>query len=206
MNDKKPKGYYNRILAIDCETSGIFKGLDDPSYNPKTKQEYQSVAWGLVVANANTLKPIEELYIELKWNGSSLWDDKAESIHGLSKKYLEQHGIGEEEAVTKIVNLIIDHWGPNVSPINLLGHNVVSFDLPFFKRLMRKFDIELNFSHRHVDTNSVGFATFRTYNSDDLFNVIGMDLRGNHNALVDAKHALEVVRRVRTLWRTMVMQ
>lgn len=204
MADQKPKGYYNRVLVADCETSGFFSGQDDPSYNPKTKQEYQAVAWGLIVADADTLQPIDKLYLEIQWNGVSLWDPGAQAIHGLSKQHLQQHGVSEETAVIEIGNLVLKHWGPGVSGINFLGHNVVSFDLPFFKRLMRKFGIELKYSHRHIDTNAIGFATIGTYNSDDLFEAVGMEVRGHHNALTDAKYALEVVRRVRTLWKNFV--
>ena len=203
MNDK-PKGYYSRILAVDCETSGFFSGQDDPSYNPQTKQEYQAVAWGLIVADADTLRPIDKLYLEIQWNGVSLWDSGAEAIHGLSKQHLQQNGVTEEPAVIEIANLILKHWGPNISNTSFLGHNVVSFDLPFFKRLIRKFGIELKYSHRHVDTNSIGFATVNTYNSDDLFDAVGLESRGHHNALEDAQYALEVVRRVRKLWKIFV--
>lgn len=208
MNEKKPRGYFEKVLAIDVETSGMAfaQDSDDPSYNPKTGDTYQIVSIGLVVANAKTLKPIEELYVELKWDGESKWDRAAEKVHGLSVQHLEENGLDREEAVAEIGNLIINHWGPDV-PICLLGHNVATFDLWFFKRLMRSEGIELRFGNRYIDTNSIGVSTFGTFNSDDLFAAIGYPERdpSKHNALDDAKMALATARFVKELWTDIVM-
>jgi len=79
----------------------------------------------------------------------------------------------------------------------------VSFDIWFLKRLFRQFEIELKFGARHVDTNSVGFVNWETFNSDDLFGEIGFDQRGNHNALEDARMALEAARQTRVLFNSL---
>lgn len=196
----KPRGYYTRILAMDCETTGLASNCDDPSYNPETKEEYQAVSWGLIVADAQTFKPLDELYIEIQHNGDSVWDPRAQRIHGLSKEHLEQNGFTEEEAVEAIGTLIMKHWGPNVS-IRTLGHNVATFDLWFFKRLFRRHGIELHFGNRHIDTSTIGFVNWETFNSDDLFEMIGFDARGEHNALEDAKMSLEAARLTRMLFK-----
>ncbi|PPD54354.1 MAG: hypothetical protein CTY12_03420 [Methylotenera sp.] len=197
MNDK-PRGYVTRLLVLDCETSGLVCNSDDPSYDAKTGQYFQAVSWGLIVVDAINLKTIEELYLEIKWDGKSQWSPKAESIHGLTKQYLEQNGIDRQDAVEAIGNLIINHWGPS-SAIHVLGHNP-SFDLAFFKRDMRSEGIELKFGNKRIDTNSVGFTVFGTHNSDDLFELVGIKRDPkNHNALEDARGALEVIRRTRAL-------
>jgi len=197
----KPTGYFEKLLAFDCETTGLSFNSDDPSVG------HQAVSWGLIVADAETLKPIEELYVEIKWNEDSIaarkadptFGKKAEKIHGLTFEYLEKNGLDEEEAVVKIANLIIKHWGPTVS-VRTLGHNGITFDLPFFKQLLRKYDLPVKFGNRHYDTNSIGFATFGSFTSDQLFEAAGLDTRGTHNALDDARYALEVTRRVRVLF------
>ena len=199
----KPRGYYTLVLAMDCETTGLASNCDDPSYNPKTGEEYQAVSWGLVVADAQTLKPIEELYIEIQHNGDSEWDMRAQRIHGLSKDYLAENGFSEEEAVEAIGTLIMKYWGSEVS-IRTLGHNVATFDLWFFKRLFRRQGIELRFGNRHIDTSTVGFVNWETYNSDDLFEMVGFDARGEHNALDDAKMALESARVTRLLFKNCI--
>lgn len=197
----KPRGYFEKILAMDCETTGLFFNEDDPSYNSKTGQTHQSVSWGFIVADAKTLKPIEKLYIEIKHNGESEWNAKAEHVHGLSKEHLEENGMTQSQAVEAIANLVIKHWGPTGN-ICTLGHNVVSFDLMFLKRLMRSEGIELRFGNRHIDTFALGQCTIGIFNSDDLFEECGLPVRSKHNAMEDIEYTLESARRIKTIFQS----
>jgi DNA polymerase III epsilon subunit-like protein len=202
---EKPKGYFQYLLAIDCETTGLNWDDDDPSNG------HQALSWGIIVADAKTLKSIEELYIEIKYNDDSRLMKQtdpefgiyAADIHGLTFDYLEKNGISEEEAVLKIANLILKYWGPT-SQVKTLGHNVHVFDVPFLRSMFRRHGIEIPLGSRHYDTNSIGFATTGAYISDALFETMGFDPRGSHNALEDAKMALESARRVRVLWNDKV--
>lgn len=205
MKAKDARGYFQYLLAMDCETSGMFFNHDDPSIDPTTGKTFQSVSWGLVVADAITLQPIEKLYLEIKWNGESEWSERAQAIHGLTLEHLERHGLTEEEAVIEIGQLLLKYWGPDGN-IRCLGHNVATFDLWFLKRLMRKFEIELKFGSRHIDTSSIAFGTIGAYNSDDLFSTLGFGERdpAKHNALDDALLALRSVKVIRTLWKETV--
>lgn len=200
----KPKGYFEKILVVDFETSGIALGCDDASYNPSTGATYQAVSVGLIVVNAQTLKPIDELYVEIKWDGVSTWNDRAQEVHGLSREYLEANGMSTSDAVIEVADLILNHWGPTGNVV-LMGHNVATFDLWFLKRLLRSEGIEVRFSNRTLDSNGLGFSVFSTYNSDDLFEQIGC-VRDptKHNALEDAKQSLQVFRMVRTLSNQML--
>lgn len=197
--DKKPRGYIEKILIVDSETTGMAYGCDDPSYNPTTGETYQAVSWGMIVADAFTLKPIERLYVEIKWNGESVWDPRAQAVHGLSLDYLEENGMSEEDAVVEIASLILKYWGPD-SPVHLGGHNVATFDLPFLRRLLRSQGLEIKFGHKYIDSNSVGFTTFGTHNSDDLFEAVGCATRGDHNALEDAENTLTALRTIKQLF------
>ena len=185
---------------MDCETSGLVYKSDDPSYDAATKEEYQAVSWGLIVADVATLNPIEELYLEVKWNGDAKWSMQAQNVHGLSLDYLEENGMDEEEAVTEVANLIIKHWGPD-NYIRALGHNVATFDIWFMRRMMRRYGIDPVFGNRHVDTSTVGFVNFGLFNSNDLFEELGI-VRGKHNSLEDAKASLESVRVSRLIFQT----
>ena len=198
----KPRGHFDLILAIDCETTGLAYGSDDPSYNAATKQSYQAISWGLIVVEAARMKTIEELYVEVQWDGKSECMASAEKIHGLSREYLAKNGKTPEEAVELIANLILDYWGPS-SPISLLGHNVTTFDRMFLLRAMREQGIEIKLGNRHIDTFSVGFCTFGTFNSDELFEAVGLPDRdpNNHNALVDAQNAVAAVRSTRAIFQ-----
>ena len=210
MGDK-PIGHFNVLLALDCETTGICFNNDSPVYNPRTKERHQAVSWGLIVADSETLKPVEKLYLEIKWNNESKkqrklnpkFGKKAEEIHGLTFEYLEENRMDEEEAIVEIGNVIITHWGAGRS-IQTLGHNLCNFDIPFLRDMFFRYEIELNFGNRMYDSNSIGWAAFNTFNSDDLFSAVGLEPRKNHNALEDAWMSLESVRRIRKVFRRLL--
>jgi DNA polymerase III epsilon subunit-like protein len=204
----KPRGYFEKILAIDCETTGLCFSNDSPVYNPKTGERHQTVSWGVIVARADNLKPVDELYVEIKWNEESKkqrkkdpeFAKKAEEIHGLSREYLDKNGVTEEEAIVQIGSLIMKHWGPT-NRVVTLGHNVHTFDMPFLRDLFGRYEVELKFGNRHIDTNSIGFVNWRTYNSDDLFNLVGFDDREQHNSLQDIQQTLEAARISRIIFQ-----
>lgn len=195
---EKPAGFYKHILVVDCETSGLCNIGDDPSYDPSNDTTYQMVSIGLIVADSETLKPVDKLYLEIQFDeNENTWLSGAESVHGLSRQYLKDNGVTEEDAVVQIANLILNYWG--TTPVHCAGHNFVSFDLHFLKRLLRKFNLEINFAARHIDTNSIGFATLGTYNSSDLFEIFGFK-RESHNAMEDAEYALKTIYNIRTIF------
>jgi hypothetical protein len=202
MTIKKPKGYNQFCLAFDCETSGLFFNSDNPAVDSKTGEYFQAVSWGLIIVDTTTLSPLEEVYIEIKWDGKSKWSDQAERVHGLTKSYLEDNGIARQEAVIIIADLILKWWGPN-SPVCVLGHNP-QFDLAFLRNDLRSEGLEVKFGSKIIDTNSIGFAVYNTHNSDDLFDMVGIVSRdaNKHNALEDAKNALYVVKATRLMANT----
>ncbi len=199
----KPRGSFDKLLALDCESTGMSFNTDDPSIG------HQAVSWGFIVADAKTLKPVEELYVEIKWNKESIAAKKADpefslkaaDIHGLTYRHLEENGMSEEEAVVLIANLIIKHWGPTTQ-VKMLGHNVQSFDIYFLRAMFRRHGIDIPIGARHYDSNSVGFVTTGSFTSDALFDTMGFDSRDSHNALEDARMALESCRRIRVLWNS----
>lgn len=201
----RPPGYYKYILAIDCESTGLNWDTDDPSIG------HQAVSWGIIVADAHTLIPIEKLYIEIKWNEESkkakqldpTFSVRASEIHGLTFAHLEEHGISEEEAVIAILELIIKYWGPD-RQLHCLGHNVQAFDIPFLRAMFRRYGAEVRFSSRNTDSHSVGVALLESYTSDQFFGTMGFTDRDGHNALEDAAQALESIRRCRVMWNDFV--
>lgn len=211
MTTKKPIGYAKYLLAVDCETTGLCYHSSSPVKNSKTKEHHQAISWGIIVADSSTLKPVEELYLEIKWNDISkkqkakdpLFGRNATKIHGLTQQHLDKNGISEDQAVAQIGELILKYWGPK-SCIKCLGHNVQSFDVPFLNDMFERFNIKLNFGNRHYDSNSIGFATVNSWNSNDLFETLGLNNRTQHNALEDAKLSLESFRRIKTLWEKFV--
>jgi DNA polymerase III epsilon subunit-like protein len=153
---------------------------------------------GLIVSEPKSFKEIEKLYIEIKWNGESEWNDYAFKIHGLSKEYLEDNGVDEEDAAAQIVELIMRHFDTNKA-IVLCGHNVASFDKFFLKSLLRKFGIELKFSHRAIDSFPIGLITVQAYDSDELFSKMELSERKKHNSLEDIEYTLKSIRMINKL-------
>lgn len=202
MVNASARGYFGKILVMDSETSGLNVNHDDPSVG------YQAVSWGLIVVDANTMKILDELYIEIKWNGEAKWDKKAENIHGLTKEYLEVNGLTEEEAVVEIANFVYKHWPPDSEfssqrSIRCAGHNVSTFDVFFMRQLFRKFELEFRTGNRFIDTSTLGWAVFDCFNSDDAFEMIGV-VRKEHNALEDARASYQLIKTVRTLSKIMI--
>ena len=208
---KKKEGSIQYVLNVDCETTGICFKSDNPVFDDKHGERHQTVSWGVVVADAVTLQPIEELYVEIKWNETSIaareknpnFGKVAERVHGLTREYLDEHGMTEEEAVVKIANLILKYWGPK-NGIHTLGHNVITFDLPFLRDLFKRQGVVLKTGNRHFCTNSIGWGTFGSVTSDELFELVGCDARGAHNALDDALMSLKAARVIRGIFQKFI--
>jgi len=213
MAKTKRRGEFQYILGMDCETTGLCFRTPTPTHNPKTGERHQTVSWGFVVIDAKTLKSVDELYLEIKWNEHSIeqrsknpnFGKKAEKIHGLTYDKLEQNGINEDDAVVAISALILKYWGPE-NPIACLGHNVHLFDVAFLRDLFERYNIDLKVGNRHYDTNSIGYFTVGAYNSDELFELVGLGKRGAHNALDDAKMAFEAARRIKMIFQRCLEQ
>jgi len=197
----KPIASFDKILVMDSETTGIQRGNCLYPCRGKNGAYYQPISWGLIVADFKTLKPIEELYVEIQWDGISIWDNGAQAVHGMSIEYLQKNGVTELEAVEQIGSLIMEYWGPD-NHINILGHNP-TFDLAFFSDMFLRYDIDLKISHRTYDTNTLGGILLDCYTSDQLFTNMGEPHRDKHNALEDARCSLTAARKIKILWNTL---
>lgn len=199
MSDK-PQGYFSKLLVMDCETSGLAFSHYDPSIEPDGR-EYQAVSWGLAVVDSTTFKVIDTLYVEIKHNGLAIWSDKAEAVHQMSKEYLEENGLSEEDAAVEIGEFILKHFGTGA--VRCAGHNVATFDIWFMRRLLEKFEIMFSTGNRFVDTNSIGYACYETYTSDQLFELMGVE-RGSHNAMEDVMACIKVLKNTRHIYNTVL--
>lgn len=194
-------------LCLDWETSGADWGKISESI-----RKYQGLTCGAIVFNATTFEPVEELYLEIKFNADKYqWDEGAEKIHGKSRAYLEEHGISQEDAAMKLAELILKYWGPT-TPVMFMGHNA-DFDINFTAQLLDVIEIEfgkeragkhdswIQLHHVILDTSPAGFIAFGLYKSDLLFKHIGFEDRGDHNALEDARQTLSTAAAIRELVR-----
>ena len=194
----------DHALCIDWETSGAVFGGD-------SSKEYQGVAFGAVVFNTKTFEVIETLYRMVKFDETKFkWSEEAEKIHGLSREHLEQNGVSQEEAAMDLLDLILKYWGPT-NKVMFLGHNP-EFDRRFTNQLTMSVNIEfsvektpnevdghIQLHHVMLDTSAAGFITMGLFKSDLLFDAVGLEERGEHNALDDALYTVATCQRIRLL-------
>jgi hypothetical protein len=204
MDNASDIGYFDKVLALDVETSGLMRGSGNPCINLETGEYYQMVSVGMAIADTETLKPIDTLYVEIKWDTHSLWSASAEKKHGLSKAYLEENGVGDVVALSQIVDFVSTYWNVNAEYskdriVHCLGTNIASFDMFFLRDLFDKYTVPFfPVSNQVIDTNTIGWATMGMFTSDKLFEAIGIK-RDKHNSLEDALLSLEAARRVRKM-------
>jgi exonuclease I len=189
-------------LAIDWETSGADFGKDS-SIN------YQGLSFGAVVFKTSNFEIVEELYLEIKFDETKYkWTEGAAKIHGLTREHLEANGITQEEAAIQLGELIFKYFGDG--KVMFLGHNP-EFDRRFTNQLLNTVEIEfsvekqtkfeswIQLHHVVLDTSALGFITLGLFKSDLLFEKIGFEERGAHNALADIKMTLETCKTIRAL-------
>jgi DNA polymerase III epsilon subunit-like protein len=127
------------------------------------------------------------------------WSDDAQKIHGLTREFLLEKGVSQEEAAIDLASLILKYFGPD-SKVMFLGHNA-GFDISFTAQLLSaieigfsvekpKFESWIQLHHVILDTAALGFMTLGLFKSELLFERIGFEARGEHNALTDAEQTL----------------
>ena len=200
----KSKVSFDLVLAIDCETSGIAMGFEDPVYHPDGITKYQAISFGLIVADVNTLLPIDELYVEIQFDPEYTWNDQAEAVHGLSREHLAANGLSRAEAATKIREFLEKYYGPIelIRKLPMLGHNVGTFDRLFFADLMTGTDNHIQIGNRHIDTFTLGVTLLDLFSSNEIFDFFQLKRDPEkHNALQDARFALKAARMMRKFFK-----
>lgn len=202
IGQKKMAQKFDLVLAIDFETTGLAFGSLDPTYNPATGEKFQGISVGLIVASAKTLKPIEELYVEIQYNEKYTWSDGAEKVHGLSREYLAENGMTRFEAAKQIAQFIEKYFGPieMIRSIVLAGHNVATFDRYFLIELLTEIGIDLKVGNRHLDSFSCGNVLWNAFDSNEVFEQLDV-VREQHNSLEDARLSLLALRTMRLLYK-----
>jgi DNA polymerase III epsilon subunit-like protein len=184
-----------KLLCLDWETSGA-------SWNEPSHKNHQGISIGAIVADRDTLEPIDKLYIEIKFNPKYKWSPEAEKIHGLSREYLEKNGVTQEEAAVLFLEFISKYWEPD-EVIKFIGHKP-DFDIGFTDQLVNTVEFEFAQSAERkfknynliklnlmvIDTSALGFILLNENKSNDIFEAMGFEKRADHNALQDAEFTL----------------
>ena len=181
-------------LCIDWETSGAERNGKNHSVN------YQGVSFGALIFEFETLEPVDGIYVEIKFDDKRYkWSNDAEKVHGLTRKHLQEHGKTAEEAACELATLILKYMGPQPT-CWILCHNR-EFDLDFTRQLLEPFELMPNVAHVALDTSPLALFTLGKYRSEDIFDILELPKREDHNALEDANHTLTTARMIREIFR-----
>lgn len=178
-------------VCIDTETSGCSDGLIHTN-------DYQVLSIGVIIFDFASYSAIDACYCEIKFDQKYKWDVNAEKIHGLTKEHLNKNGMTMQEAACEIGTLLIKYLGPQPF-LYLLGHNV-GYDKQFLDQIFASAGLELRYSHLMLDTSTSGLLLLNKYRSNDLFELLGFETRGEHNSLEDAMMTLEAAKLMRMIF------
>ncbi len=184
MKDKNEKISFG--LAIDWETSGY----SIPNYASK----HQGISYGAIIFDVKTLEPVESLYNEIKFGNNYLWDPGAERVHGITKEHLAKNGKTQEEAAFELADLVNRYLGND--NVMVLGHRV-HFDIAFTDQLMAIAGMEFTYHPTKIDSCSMATILLELTYSDDIFKMLGLPQRGQHNALEDIMLTLAAVKKMK---------
>jgi len=186
----QPKKDLNRLpqfgLAIDWETSGYSL----PNYASK----HQGISYGAIIFDVKTLDPIESLYREIHFNPKYIWDAGAERVHGITQSYLAKNGVPQQDAAFELASLVNRYLGND--NVMVLGHRV-HFDIAFTNQLMDSAGMEFTYHPTKIDSCSMATILLELTYSEDIFSILGLPPRGQHNALEDIMYTLESVKRMK---------
>lgn len=189
----------NYYLGIHVETTGI-----DQSTDTEITNGHSIVALALVVCDKN-FNRVDDKIIFI--------DNDAPEIgtrwHGISKSFLDEEGVSEEDAILEFANFILEHFSPEDN-IVCLGQNPHSFALPFLKKLLYKNEVYINFSTNSLDLFSLTTPTMGELSIREVIDIFGDvdDLppfyqQREYACLMKAISFVETFRRLKKAWTTM---
>jgi len=172
----------NHFLVVDTETGGL-----DPE-----KNSILSIA-GVLWEPKTKINKVFDLYIK---EDDINVEEAALKVNKINLAMINEVGLSPLEAVRTIRTTLNSSFGPDRSPIQLVGHNV-SFDVGFIKRLYRLAgeDFSQDFRDRAIDTCSIlhfliisGKIKSNRASADVLFEAAGVFIpeEERHTAMGDA--------------------
>jgi len=194
LSSNEYKSIDNTKMIFDLETTGIFDrtGIRFNQYpDPTNLTKYKNariVSIGyIIINNTNTILEKKEFIIK-----PFDFIINNENIHGISMEYASKNGINID-IVFSHLDLAISKYSCNT----LIGHNIISFDIPIILSELYRINntklYNLIKSFNKIDTMVIGKLHFHkspklTELYEKLFN---QKMEIKHNALYDAEKCLE---------------
>jgi len=179
------------ILVLDVETTGsTFASYEE------TFSKFQAIAFGAVVATSDTFEEVASLSFKVKFDPKYEWSEGAEKIHGITREQLEVEGLEKEEAAAELAEFILNHFG--TGKVMFANHNPW-FDIEAMRQLLAPYGVMPDLHHVVIDTSSLAFGAIGKYRSNDVFPFFNGERPDIHDALGDARMALNVLRGIREI-------
>jgi hypothetical protein len=185
----------SKILVISCETTGFGYNYD---VTKTSSGYYQPISWGLVVID-HDFNIIDQTYIEVKWDTKSMWDRKAQSIHGLTIEHLQANGLYELQAIEEIGSFIFEHF--KNMPVPIMGYNT-NFAIEFLNAVFKKYDVQLKFDRKTYDLSTIGFTLLNCNKKSEIFEILGIKSK-IRNALVTSLNIIKCFKTIKSLWNAL---
>ncbi len=185
----------DRVFITDWETSGL-RDL----YNTSFHSGAQGIQFGGCVVEdiSHSWTIVDEIQFDVKWMGDVYpdltWNDEAEKIHGLSKEYLANKKTPEETAMP--FQLFIERNFKDSGKVMMGGFNP-HFDEYFTYQFMTMAKLRsspIGFHYRMLDMQTLGTTLLGLSTTNEVFKKIGVNFRGKHNALQDARLTVDAFR------------
>lgn len=202
MNYKVP--YY---LSIHVETTGISVDPKKPVYDG-----CKIVSLAAAICDKETFREIDSMIVFFKVKGDE--NDIGTSYHGISKSFLEEHGVDEDEGIEEFFNFLEQYIDTTYSII-CMGQNPHAFAIPFLKDLLNRNGVSnaVRFSSCSFDVFSVTASTIGETTIKQLIDIFGdvdklepFQQSKEYTSLLKAKTFIEIIRRINRAWTKKVMK
>lgn len=187
-------------IAFDFETGDLISATKKAFYDAA------AVEIALVVIDLEQLSIVEEKSFIFKdeYKEGLSYSEQAELVHGITKEIRKSKGVELKEIYKYLVGLFKKYKNPR-QLCHLLGHNIISFDVPFLRNFFEYMGDDLDkYVKFYTDTMLLAHLSVleqENYQLHTCCQINGIDLVNAHRALDDTKaNALlfiEYVKRLR---------
>jgi DNA polymerase III epsilon subunit-like protein len=178
--------YNNNFVVVDCETGGLPSREKKPATTGVALTEIAAV-----VINNENLEIISEhnWLVKPHYLPDLIYNPEAEKVSGISLELLENKGIPIEDVQKEFSKVLCNSKLKSKKP-QLVGQNILDFDLPFFDNLykMHKQDLYKDIDKKIWDTLEISrlkFVELTNFKLGTIADACDLDLVQAHRALPD---------------------
>lgn len=149
-------------LSVHVETNGLNNEVDK-----SITEGHEIVSIGVAVCDKE-FKLIDSKIIFIDNN----LEDTGETWNKISKQFLQDEGVSEEDAVVEFADFILQYFDPDDNIVTI-GQNPHAFALPFLKKLLYKYEVYIRFSSNSLDLFSLTTPTIGEMSIREIIDIFG---------------------------------